>query len=347
MKAVKLFGKGALRVVDCDIPEIGDDELLVKTSSASVCGSDVRMIKNGYKGIDETHPLTLGHEMSGTIVKTGSAVTGYKTGERISIAPNYGCGICSACVSGNTHLCSSYRALGINIDGAFAEYVRIPAKAIAQGNVLKLGDAISWDEAAVIEPASCVLNGQEQTGIRLGDSVLIIGAGPIGLMHAMMAEINGAGAVYITDLNKERISLCTKAMKGLTGICSEELEKKVAEYTDGRGMDVCIVACPSAAAQEKALDYMGVNGRILYFGGLPEGKDVITLSSNIIHYKQLKICGSTRANTEQYRKTARLAETGRLDLKKVVTASYPLKDIDRAVKAIGDGKELKVVIHMG
>lgn len=346
MKAAKLFGKGDFRVVECDIPEIAEDEILVKVHSASVCGSDLRMIQNGYKGVDEEHPLTLGHEMSGRIVKKGSAVAGFEEGDRVGIAPNYGCGICDACVSGNTHLCGSYRALGINVDGAFAEYVRIPSEAVAQGNVLKLGDAVSWDEAAMFEPASCVLNGQERAGVETGDSVLIIGAGPIGLMHAMLAEANGAGNIYITDLNEERLALCTKAMTGLTGICSAELKEKTVEYTDGRGVDVCIVACPSPAAQTQALDYMGMNGRVLYFGGLPAGKDMISISGNTIHYKQLKICGSARANTAQYRKTAWLAETGRLQLHSAVTAAYSLEDIGRAVKDMESGRELKVVIHI-
>ena len=119
MLAVKLYGKNDIRIVECDVPQIGADEILVKTSAAAICGSDLRMIENGYHGVDETHPIILGHEMCGVIAKTGKNITEYRTGDRVAIAPNMGCGHCKNCLEGDFHLCGTYQAMGINMDGGF------------------------------------------------------------------------------------------------------------------------------------------------------------------------------------------------------------------------------------
>lgn len=345
MKAARLYGKNDLRVTECAVPEINENEILLKIRSAAVCGTDLRMIANGYSGVDEEHPLILGHELSGEIEKCGKYVEGYQPGDRIAVAPNFGCGICGPCISGNTHLCASYQAFGINMDGAFAEYMKIPETAIRQGNLLKMSSDLSYDAGAVLEPASCVLNGQQQAGIRLGDCVLVIGAGPIGLMHGMLARAGGAGQVFITDLNKERLKLCTEAQKDIIPIEQENLKEEIDRYTNGRGMDVVIVACPSGEAQAQSLHYLGMNGRALFFGGLPAGRDQVVLDSNLIHYKQLRICGSTRASLEQYRTVARLQAAGRIDLNRTITGRYGIEEIWTAVEDIKQGKVLKAVIN--
>jgi L-iditol 2-dehydrogenase len=125
MRALQLFGAGDLRLVEIPVPEITEDEVLLKTGAASICGTDVRMWLNGYKGIDEQNPLTLGHEFAGTIFKLGANVPYYQAGMRIALQPNIGCGICDRCAAGNQHLCDDYKAFGINMPGAFAEYVKI------------------------------------------------------------------------------------------------------------------------------------------------------------------------------------------------------------------------------
>ena len=188
MKAIQLLGKEKIQLSELAKPEIAEKEVLIKVRAASICGTDVRMYKNGYPTASEETPLTLGHEISGDIVEVGASVNFYKKGMRVAIAPNMGCGICDQCVSGNTHLCDSYEAFGINLPGGFAEYLVIPEKAVRQGNISLIPDALSYEEAALIEPFSCVFNGQEIAGNKPGDHVLIIGSGPIGIMHAMLAR---------------------------------------------------------------------------------------------------------------------------------------------------------------
>ena len=160
MLAGRLFGKEDFRIVEVPVPEIKDDEMLIRVKAAAVCGTDVRMIMNGAAGVSEAHPVTLGHEFSGTIEKIGSKVeAGYQAGQRVAIAPNFGCGVCDFCVSGEGHMCPDYQAFGINIDGGFSEFVRVPSKAISQGNVTIIDDAVSFAAAALNEPFSCVNNG--------------------------------------------------------------------------------------------------------------------------------------------------------------------------------------------
>ena len=344
MQAAKLFGANDIRIVDCAIPEISDEEILLKTQAAAICGSDLRMIGNGYKGVDEEHPLTLGHEIAGVIEKVGKNVKGYAPGMRVALAPNIGCGICDWCTAGDTHLCPDYTAFGINMDGGFAEYVRIPRNAIIQGNIMVLDDSMPLDVAALVEPASCVLNGQLRTGIRLNDTVLIIGAGPIGIIHGLLAKAFGAAKVYVRDLSAERMQQSVALIPGAEAVEDADLAAAAQRLTGGRGFDVTITACPAPQAQVDALQITGMNGRILYFGGLPAGKDTVSLATNYIHYKQLAIHGSTRSNVSQYRAVAKMAAAGTLDLSKLISKRYPLTEFNEAVAYAKKAEGLKTVI---
>jgi Threonine dehydrogenase and related Zn-dependent dehydrogenases len=344
MLAAKLYGVNDVRVTECEIPSITDDEILLKTGAAAICGSDLRMIGNGYQGVDGQHPLTLGHEIAGIIERVGKNVKEYQPGMRVSLAPNMGCGVCEYCVSGNTHLCPEYQAFGINVDGGFAEYVRVPASAVTQGNILVLDEKIPFEVAAVFEPMSCVLNGQQRVQIHLNDTVLIIGAGPIGIMHALLAKASGASKIFIRDLSRERMEQCVRIDPDMIPIDRDDLTAAVRELTNGRGLDVCIVACPSGAAQADSPELMAMNGRILFFGGLPAGKDRVTLQTNLIHYRQLGIFGSARANVSQYRDVAKMVSSGRLDLAKVVSKTFGLRDFPDAVQYAKSAQGLKTVL---
>jgi L-iditol 2-dehydrogenase len=344
MLAAKLFGANDVRVVECEIPQINENEILLKTSAAAICGSDLRMIFNGYKGVDENHPRTLGHEFSGVIEKVGANVAGYQPGMRVSLAPNIGCGYCDMCASGNTHLCNEYKAFGINMDGGFAEYVRIPAEAISQGNIMVLDDSVPMDVAALFEPMSCVMNGQSRVHVNLNDTVLVIGAGPIGIMHALLAKACGASKVYMRDLSKERMDQCTQIDPEIIPIYEDDLQAAVMKLTNGKGVDICITACPSSAAQAESLGLMAMNGRILFFGGLPAGKDMVSMPTNLIHYKQLSICGSTRANVTQYRDVAKMAAANHLDLGAMISKKYAIGDFLEAVAYAKSAQGLKTVI---
>jgi L-iditol 2-dehydrogenase len=342
MKAARLYGKNDLRVDDVPVPEIADDEMLVRVKAATVCGTDLRMYANGAGGVDENHPLTLCHEFAGVVEKLGKDVKGYEIGQRVSIAPNIGCGICDACVSGASHHCKELKAFGIHMDGAFAEFVRVSAAAITNGNVTPLADNVSFEAAAANEAFACVYNSFERYGVNPGDVVLIIGAGAIGMMHAKLALMAGASKVLLNDLSEERLAEC-KAIDPRITIVSENLKEAVDRETGGKGADVVITACSVATVQESAFDYAGLNGRVNFFGGLPAGKDA-TLDTNQIHYKQLQVSGTTRSSHEHYRKTLDFIAKGLVDIDPLITDRRPIGDVQEAFDRAAAQKGLKQAI---
>ncbi|GBD81046.1 putative zinc-containing alcohol dehydrogenase [Tetragenococcus halophilus subsp. halophilus] len=344
MKAIRLYGKEKIQLDEVTKPQISENEVLLKVKAASLCGTDVRMYKNGHAGVDENHPLTLGHEIAGIITEVGSKITSYKVGQRVAVAPNIGCGNCDQCVSGNTHLCANYQAFGINLAGGFAEYLKIPTSTVQQGNITPLADETTFEQAALIEPFSCVFNGQNIASVYSGDTVLIIGGGPIGIMHAMLAFSKGASQVILTDHHKSRMEAAKEILPELTVVTGENLANKIVEKTNNHGVDLCIVAAPSPQAQTESLQYMAINGRLLFFGGLPKGSENVPLNTNILHYKQLRIFGCTRASLSSYRTSEKLIASGQVPIERLITNKYPLEEFEQALKNAENSIGLKNVI---
>lgn len=342
MKAARLKGKLNIQVEEVAIPQIADNEMLLKVKSASLCGTDVRMYNNGYKDVSPENPLTIGHEFAGIIEEVGSKVKGYTKGQKVAIAPNIGCGTCDLCVSGQTHLCDNYDAWGVTMDGGFAEYVRIPAFAIEQGNIAPLDDEISFAEASLVEPLSCVYNGQKQINILPGDDVLIVGMGPIGLMHVMVCKLFGAAKVIVADLSDERLAKAKELFPDVYTV-KGDLKEEIKKIT-GKGVDVSIIAAPAAIAQSESTEYMNMNGKILFFGGLPKDKEMVPLNSNTIHYKQLSIHGCTKQSVYDYRLCSKLVNDKRIPLHLIVSETYTIDEFDKALANAVAAKGLKHVI---
>ncbi|MCU6762777.1 Sorbitol dehydrogenase [uncultured Roseburia sp.] len=345
MKCARLYGKMDLRLEEVPVPEIGPDEVLVKLKSAAICGTDVRMLKNGAAGIDENHPLIIGHEMAGVIEEVGKEVTAYQKGMRVAVAPNMGCGICPDCISGNGHMCRDYQALGINLDGGFAEFVKIPAKAVRAGNMIPLEEHVSFAEAAITEALSCVYNGISQCHIKPGEYAVVIGAGPIGIMHAMMAKMSGAAKVFVNDIAKNRLKTCVEIDSSFIPV-EKDVVQEVMKQTNGHGADVVITACPVPAAQQNALKMAANYGRICFFGGLPADRQEVPLNSNLIHYKQLMVTGSTRASLKQFQDSLGFVTSGILDVKKLITRRFKLDDIQQGFEYAQAAEGLKNIIDM-
>jgi L-iditol 2-dehydrogenase len=337
MRAARLFDKGDLQVVSVPDPVIGPGEILVRVRAAMICGTDVRMLKNGAKLL----PMTLGHELAGVVEEVGSAVRGYRRGQPVAVAPNYGCGVCDPCVAGRTHHCAQLQAIVIHVDGGFAEYVRVPAQAVAQGNVCPIPDGLSFSEAALAEPLSCVYASFERAKLTPGDAVLVIGAGPIGLLHAKLHRMAGAGLVVIHDVNVERLAVCAREDPSFVTLGPERFRERLMELTGGRGADVIITAASSAAAQQLAFAVPALDARVIFFGGLPAGQEIVSLDTNVIHYKQITVTGTTRQSLAQYRRCLGLLAGGRLPVRNVITATYPIEKAPEAFAAAARGEGLK------
>ena len=340
MKAARLFGKNDLRVENIAIPEIGPGEILLRTAAASVCGTDIRMLKHGHAQATPESPLVIGHEMAGTIERLGEGVTSYQVGQRVCVAPNYNPLPSKLTVGGEGHLDPNYRALGIHEDGGFAEFVRIPSLAVQQGNVFPIADHVSFTEAAMIEPMSCVYNAYEKAGTRPGDTVLIIGAGPIGVMHAKISKLAGAGKVIINDVHAERLEMARRIDPSFITIHGA-VRAEIARITGGAGPDVIITACPVPEVQTLAVEIAAINGRIVFFGGLPKDRAVVPLDANLIHYRQLMVTGTTRQSLRQFQATLALVTDGVLRLEDLVTSTHPLEETEKAIAAMAHATGLK------
>jgi L-iditol 2-dehydrogenase len=335
-----------LRVEQVPIPEIGTGELLLKVNSASICGTDLRIFHGGHRKYPAGTVRIPGHEVVGTIARVGAGLSGYKTGQRVFVAPNMGCGHCRACVSGNNNLCVDYDALGVTLDGGFAEYMRIPAQAVLQGNVMPIQEEVDPAVAALIEPFACVVRGQTPLRIRPGDTVLVMGAGPIGVMHLKLARLSGAGRVIVSEPSQDRLDQAVRlgADRGVNPAV-DDLAQAVAAETGGQGADVVIVAAPAHAAQEAALQLAGIGGRINFFGGLPKDRPTIQFDSNLVHYKELLVTATTACSTGDCWRAADIVQTGRIDLSGLVSQRFPLAEAVQAFTAAADRKSLKVVLE--
>lgn len=344
MLAAVMYGVDNIRIEDVEKPKINDNEILLKVKSVGICGTDLRIIKNGRDDIHENNPRILGHEISGIIVEVGKNVKSYKVGMRVAVAPNTGCGVCDFCARGDYHLCHDYYALGVHLNGGFAEYVKIPENFVRLGNVVELPEHVSFDEGAIIEPLSCVYNGLSATPVKPGDNVCIIGAGTIGVMFALLAKLSGASKVIVANRTPDRLKLCKSIDPSLITVESTNLENEVNNQTNGNGADVCIVACSSPSAQAQALELTGMNGSVNYFGGLPKNNEMVKINTNAIHYKQLKVTGTTKANNYYFRESLKLINDKKLNIKKLITNKYSINDFNEATKSANISKGLKSII---
>jgi len=344
MKALIYHKKEKITLEEIPIPIIGSKDLLLKVHAAPICGTDIKIIKNGHFKIPEGEKRILGHEVGGEVVEIGKDIKKFKIGDRISLAPNIGCGYCRECISGNTQLCKDYEAIGITINGAFAEYIKISSKFIEQGNVYSFPPEISFEEASLVEMLAAVISGAESCKISYADVVLIVGVGPIGIAHTLLAKNSGAQKIIVSEISKERR---TKALEfGADFVLDPkdpDFQNSLMELSYGRGPDVIIIAAPSSKAQEESVKLIARNGRINFFGGLPKGSEMININANLIHYNLITLTGTTGSNVLQYRKAAELVISKKFPVTRLVSKRYNIEDFNKAFTDANSGKFLKIV----
>jgi len=345
MIAARYTQGGELVVGETAMPRPDAGELLLKVEAASICGTDVKIVRHGHRKLAEGQTITLGHEFVGRIVEVGANVQGWKPGQRVGVAPNLGCGQCEMCGRGMANMCPDYSAFGINFDGAHAEYVRVPAAAIQQGNVMQIGEAMAAEEATLAEPLSCAVNGLRVSRVELGDVVVVFGAGPMGLLNIMCANISGASAVGVVDRNAARVENAKKLGASWTVDSSKQsVMDAIKAKTNGRGADAIILAAAAGELQQLAIGLLAPFGRLCLFAGLARGDSQVMLDTNDIHYKNLVVTGMTGGSPRDYRIALRLMETGRIKARAVVSDAFAMKDLKKAYEAAMSGNSMKVVV---
>ncbi len=349
MKAAVYYGVEDIRVEEIAKPAIDADEMLIKVKACAVCGTDIRIYKYGHFKIPEGEQRILGHEIAGEIAEIGANVQGYKVGQRVVVPPNVGCGHCKMCKQGFNQLCSDYEAFGISWNGGFAEYMKVPAHAIQMGNVINIPASLSYEEAALCEPLSCCYNSYQAVDTKPGESVVIIGAGPIGVLHAMINKIAGATKVMMVDIVDSRLEevRALGVADVLINSSNEDLKTRVLEETSGLGADIVITANSVPAIQQLALEIAAVHGRISLFGGMPKGKEFVTLNTNLVHYKELKVVGTTGSSLQHVISSIEIAASDRMDLKPIVTGRFNIDQAKEAFAYAASGAGLKAVIVSG
>jgi L-iditol 2-dehydrogenase len=350
MKAALYYGIEDIRIEDIPVPKVGREDILLKVGACAVCGTDLKVFLHGYKHLKP--PQIIGHEISGSIADKGSEVRGYSIGERVSVVPIVSCGECVSCRKGWTHLCRTFQkqteAFGFYHPGGFAEYMLVPAKAIKKGNLIKVPDNVSDEEAAIAEPMACALNGLMLSGVGIGDEVLIVGSGPIGCMHISLARTLGATKIFISEIKKERLDLARKfGADYYINPEKDNLKKILMDATEGIGPSVIIIAAPSREAQEMSLEIAANRAHIDFFGGLPKDDSFATLDSNLIHYKELFIHGSSGSTAAQIKMCIDLMSGKRIEGKKLISKTIALEELPGIMKEVQKGEQLKIVVKQG
>ena len=340
MKAAMLYGIKDLRVEDVEVPEVAAGEVLVRVKAATTCGTDLKIFRRGYVEKVIRLPAIFGHEWAGEVVEVDEGLDWPKKGMRVRAGNSAPCLHCSMCQKGKYNLCENM----IWLWGAYAEYIKIPARMVLV-NMQEIPQHVSYEEASMTEPLACVLHGAEEAGVRLGDTVIIIGAGPIGLLHLLTAKRKGAGKVISIDLVEERLSFARKLGADETiNAGKENVVKKVQRLTGGYGADIVIEAIGLPATWEQALKLVRKGGTVLEFGGCPPGTG-IKVDTELLHYGEVTVRGAFHATPLHFKKALNLIASRTIDVKLLVTRKMKLEEIKEAFEILSTTKsEIKIAI---
>lgn len=343
MKAVIVRAPMEFAVDDVPVPDCPDGGLLLKVEACGLCGSDLRTLRHGHRKV--TFPWTIGHEVCGTVAQTGAGCAGpWREGERLSVGPVVYCGECDFCADGRFELCSGYREIAQHWPGGFAEYMAVPWEAVERGTIERVPEGLGPAVAAIAEPVSSCVNAQEAGQVGLGDTVVVIGAGPVGCKHAALARVRGADRVILADINAARLELGEPfGADAMVNAAERGLVEAVRELTDRRGAEIVITANPAPAAQVQAVEMARKGGRVLLFGGLPKGDSCPQVDMNIVHYNALRLIGTTIFAPRHQRVALRLLADGRIPGDKLVTHRFDLEDFAEGVERAFAGEVLKAV----
>jgi len=349
MRAAVMEGVGIVSVADAPEPAPEPAGALLRVEACGICGTDARTFFNGDPRAPV--PWRLGHEPVGVIEAVGphtNLPAGLEVGDRAFLGSILTCGECRLCQLGQQNLCLHEELYGYAPHpGAYADVAAVPP--IGVKNLMPLDPDLPSHLATVADPLACALNGIEMLDIRMGDTVVVMGAGPIGSMQCLLARSRGAHNVFLLEVNPERVKLALDAVGSFVDDSwvpdADNGVAAVMERTEGFGADRVIVAAPSKEAQQAALAMAGRRARVVYFAGLPKSDPVMPFDANQLHYKELAVLGAYGCTPHQYRVTLELLTRNRDVFERIVTHRFPLEQIADGFAAIKDGTALKVVIE--
>jgi L-iditol 2-dehydrogenase len=343
MLAARLITVNDLKVEHVPTPSAGRGEVLVEVGANTICGTDLRIIRGDKTSYVEL-PVILGHEAAGRVVEVGEGVDRYAPGDRVALNPGIPDRRCWACRHDLENVCEHKRIVGYSVDGGLAQYMLVPAESVDAGSLFVAESNLPYEQLALAEPLGCVVNGQRLTPAGVGDTVLIMGAGPIGLMHLQLVLLSGAGAVIVSQRSPARRALAERL--GATVAVdptSQDLAEVVDEITGGRGVDLAIIAIGVPELVNEALRLTRVGGRVNIFAGLA-GKGWAEVEANLIHYRQLMVTGSSDVRRSDYEAALDLITSERVDTASLVTHRFPLQDVAGAFATAAGREAVKVAV---
>lgn len=325
--AAVLYGKEHLEVEPVAVPELDRGDLLVRVRAALTCGTDVKVFRRGYHARMIVPPALFGHELAGDVVAVGDGVTRFRVGQRVMAANSAPCLQCFYCRRGTENLCED---LLFN-NGAYAEYIRIPSR-IVERNTYELPPHVGYQDAALAEPLACVLRGLEESGVRPGDMVAVIGLGPIGTMFVRMATVMGARVIAIarrrTQLERARH---LGAVNTVSTLESQDVEGAVRRMTDGRGVDVAIEAVGKPEIWQLAVRLLRRGGTVNFFGGCPSDSHV-ALDTSLLHYSELTCKASFHHTPRHVREALEAVSAGYITARDFVDGEQPLSQLRQVMQ---------------
>ncbi len=338
MKAARFHGTDiGLKIEDIPVPEITDDQILVKVAACGVCHTDLHYIEHGVPTFKKP-PIVLGHEASGIVEDLGSAVTNVKKGQRVLLPAVLTCGRCTACREGRENICSDMQMLGNHLDGAYAEYVAAPAK-----DALDLPESIPLEEASIIAdaistPYHAVKN---RARVRPGDRVVIFGCGGVGLNAVQLASAAG-GYVIAVDINERKLEWAKDfgAAETINASSVDRIDKEIKKRTGG-GADIAMEIIGSPKTIEQAFESLRVGGRLCIVGYTPEALSII---AGKIMFKEIEIVGSLGCRPVDYVPLIRMVEQGKVDVKRVVSHRFSLDELPKAFELMKEGVSLRSIV---
>jgi L-iditol 2-dehydrogenase len=345
MKAVVYYAPGDIRIEDPPAPVCGPDQLLVRVDACAVCGTDLKSFRHGNPRI--LAPQIMGHEFTGQVCEVGArAEGGFQVGDRIVMATSISCGTCFYCQKRWPNLCTDLAPMGFSFPGGMAEYVAIPGRALHNGHVVKTPPQMRPEHAALSEPVSCAVNSLEHCGLQPGDTVLVLGGGPLGLMNAAVARSFGAGRIILAEIHEHRLAQAAAiGVDVLVNPAQQDLAACVRDHTGGLGADVVIVAAPAAAPQEQAVSLVRKRGTVVLFASLPKDQATLRIDSRAIHYGEIRVVGTSDSAPWHVEKAVALLASGTVPADRLATHQLPLTEIHQAFALMESGQALRVVLR--
>ena len=340
MKAVFVGEENSVSVKDVPLPEVGDGDVLVKMRACGLCGSDLEKVYGHYGVVSKR----LGHEPAGEIVTVGKNVKDLKVGDRVFVHHHVPCYSCHYCEHEDYTMCSQYQKSNLEPCG-LAEVFLVPQWNVSRGGIIKLPDNISFEEAAMIEPLACCIRAINKSGMKNGDDLAVVGVGPAGIMHIILAKTFGAGKIFAIDINDFRLEFAKKLGVHLAiNATKQDATKIIQDSTENRGADIVIVATGSTKALLQSLELVRNGGKVVLFGVPSKGSNV-TLDVNRIFSNEIKLIPSLAASEKETNQAFELIVSKRLEIKPIITHRFSLERAEDAIKCAYEAKDvMKVVV---